>query len=51
MKKVLVALSSNSIAARECLIGVFQFANAGHAWNIQLLENVEAITPKMIKDA
>ena len=51
MKKVLVALSSNSIAARECLIGVFQFANSGHAWNIQLLENAAALTPQIVKQA
>ena len=51
MKKVLVALSSNSIAARECLIGVFQFANSGHAWNIQLLENAGAITPELVYQA
>lgn len=51
MKKVLVALSSNSIAARECIIGVFQFANSGHAWNIQLLENAGAITPQLVKQA
>ena len=51
MKKVLVALSSNSIAARECIIGVFQFANSGHAWNIQLLENASAITPQLVKQA
>ena len=51
MKKVLVALSSNRIAARECIIGVFQFANSGHAWNIQLLENAGAITPQLVKQA
>ena len=51
MKKVLVALSSNSIAARECIIGVFQYANSGHAWNIQLLENAGAITPQLVKQA
>ena len=51
MKKVLVALSSNSIAARECIIGVFQFANSGHAWNIQLLENAGAITPELVYQA
>ena len=51
MKKVLVALSSNSIAARECLIGVFQFANSGHAWNIQLLEKAVSITPQVVEQA
>lgn len=50
MKKVLVALSSNSIAARESMIGVFQFVNSGHAWNIHLLENVQSMTERLVME-
>ena len=30
---------------------MFQFANSGHAWNIQLLENASAITPQLVRQA
>ena len=37
MKKVLVAYSANDVAAREFIIGVFNFINEGHDWNIRML--------------
>ena len=51
MKKVLVAYSANNVAAREFIIGVFNFINEGHDWNIRMLGNPYEITPETISDA
>ena len=49
MKKVLIALSANSVAAREFLTGVFNYVNAGHAWNIRFEHDPHGITPRSLK--
>lgn len=51
MKKVLVAYSASSVAAREFIIGVFNFVNAGINWNIRMMENPYDITPETVKAA
>ena len=51
MKKVLVAYSANNVAAREFIIGVFNFVNEGNEWSIQMLGNPYDITPKTVMDA
>ena len=51
MKKVLVAYSANNVAAREFIIGVFNFINEGHDWNIRMLGSPYEITPEMVKNA
>ena len=51
MKKVLVAYSASSVAAREFIIGVFNFVNAGANWNIRMMENPYDITPETVKAA
>ena len=48
MKKVLVAYSANTVAAREFIIGVFNFVNGGNEWSIQMLSNPHDITPEMV---
>lgn len=37
MRKVIVALSSYSCAMRECIVGIFNYANSGKDWDIQLI--------------
>ncbi len=37
MKNVIVSLSSDSIAMRECIIGVFNYVNEGHDWKVEVL--------------
>ena len=51
MKKVIVAYSSNSIAARECTIGVFRYVNAGRKWELQILDGPDALTPDIVARA
>ena len=51
MKKVIVSLSSNSIAARECFIGVFNYVNEGHDWQMRIIPSPQEITPKTVADA
>lgn len=51
MKKVLVAYSANNVAAREFIIGIFNFINEGHDWNIRMLGNPYEITPETISGA
>ena len=51
MKKVIVSLSSNSIAARECFIGVFNYVNAGHDWQMRIMSSPQEITPETVSDA
>ena len=51
MKKVLVAYSANCVAAREFIIGVFNFINEGHDWNIRMIGNPYEITPETVKNA
>lgn len=48
MKKVLVALSANSVASREFLTGVFNYVNSGHAWNICIEQDPYALTPEKL---
>ena len=50
MKKVLVAYSANNVAAREFIIGVFNFVNGGNEWSIQMLGNPYDITPEAVAD-
>ena len=50
MKKVLVAYSANNVAAREFIIGVFNFVNGGNGWSIQMLGNPYDITPETVAD-
>ena len=51
MKKVIVSLSSSSIAARECFIGVFNYVNAGHDWQMRIMSSPQEITPETVADA
>lgn len=51
MKKVLVAYSANNVAAREFIIGVFNFINEGHEWNVRMLGNPYEITPEAVENA
>lgn len=37
MKRIIVSLSSNSCAMRECIVGIFNYANEKRNWEIQLL--------------
>lgn len=50
MKKVLVAYTANNVAAREFIIGVFNFVNGGNEWSIQIIGNPYDITPKTVTD-
>lgn len=45
MKKVVVSLSSDSNAMRECIIGIFNFVNAGHNWDVRIVPDPRGITP------
>lgn len=51
MKNVIISLSSKSIAARECFIGVFNYVNAGHDWQMQIISSPQEITPEIVADA
>ena len=51
MKKVLVAYSANNVAAREFIIGVFNFVNGGNEWSIQMLGNPYDIGPETVAGA
>ncbi len=44
MKNVLVSLASDSNAMRECLIGIFEHVNSGHAMDIQLVPDPRGST-------
>lgn len=48
MKKVLLAISGNSVASREFLTGVFSYVNAGHDWSITLAPDPYALTPRSL---
>ena len=52
MKKIIVALSSNSCAMRECIVGIFNYANSRKSWDIQLAPiNHQAEVPMLLSDA
>ena len=51
MKNVLVAFSANNVAAREFVIGVFNYINEGHDWNVRMLGNPYNITPEIVREA
>ena len=56
MKKVIVSLSSDSNASRECIIGIFNYVNSGHPWEIHIvpdpLGQVDGgMTPRTIDNA
>lgn len=56
MKKVIVSLSSDSNAMRECIIGIFNYVNDGHPWEIQIVPDPfgrtnGGMTPKTIDAA
>lgn len=56
MKKVIVSLSSDSNAMRECIIGIFNYVNDGHPWEIRIVpdpfgQTNGGMTPKTIDDA
>ena len=51
MRNVIVSLASNSIAARECFIGVFNCVNAGLDWNIKIISSPYDITPETLAEA
>ena len=51
MKKVIVAYSANTVAAREFITGVFKFVNSGGEWNIRLFGNPYDMTPQTVADA
>lgn len=56
MKTVIVSLSSNSNAMRECLLGIINYANSRRNWRLKILNDplgtsVEGLSPKTIGDA
>lgn len=56
MKRVIVSLSSNSNAMRECIIGIFNYVNDGHPWDIRIVPDplgntIDGMTPKLISEA
>lgn len=56
MKRVIVSLTSDSNAMRECIIGVFNYVNAGHPWKIQIVPDPlgytnDGMNPKTIDEA
>ena len=51
MKKVLVSFAANSVASREFLTGVFNYVNAGHAWNLQLGPEPYSLTTEYLASA
>lgn len=56
MKKVIVSLSSDSNAMRECIIGIFNYVNNGHPWEIRIVPDPfghtnGGMTAKTIDDA
>ncbi len=51
MKQVLVAYSANNVAAREFIVGVFNFVNSGSDWNVQMLGSPSELTPEMVAKA
>ena len=44
VKKVIVCLSSDSNAMRECFIGIFNYVNAGHAWEVKVIPDPHGTT-------
>ena len=51
MKNVLIFLSSEGNAMRECIIGVLNYANAGSDWKLTLGNNANELTPERIRKA
>lgn len=56
MRKVLVSLSSDNNAMRECIIGMFNYVNDGHPWEVRIVpdplgQTSAGMTPKTIDDA
>ena len=56
MKKLIVSLSSDSNAMRECIIGIFNYVNDGHPWEIRIVPDPfgrtnGGMTPKTIDAA
>lgn len=56
MKKVIVSLYSDSHAMRECIIGIFNYVNAGHDWNIRFVSDPlgttkTGLTPQTVRQA
>jgi LacI family transcriptional regulator len=56
MKKVIVSLSSDSNAMRECIIGIFNYVNSGHPWEVHIVPDPlgqldGGMTPRTIDNA
>jgi len=53
MKKIIVALSSNSCAMRECIVGILNYANSKKNWNVQLMSVAHQVIdiPSLLSDA
>ena len=43
MKKIVVALSSNSCAMRECIVGILNYANSKKNWDVQLMSTAHQV--------
>ena len=50
-RKVIVALSLGGAAGRSCLSGIFDYVNAGHDWNIRLVQNTDELTQDFVETA
>ena len=48
MKKVIIAFSSDSIAAREFMTGTILYANKKPDWHIRILDSTRSISPQMV---
>ena len=56
MKNIVISLSSETIAMRECIIGILEYTNRQRDWNITILpdpigKTIRGLTPQFVHDA
>ena len=56
VKNIVLSLSSQTIAMRECMIGVLEYANTQRDWNLTILpdplgKTVRGLTPRFVQNA
>ena len=56
MKTIVISLSSKTIAMRECMIGILEYANTQRDWELTILpdtrgETTQGLTPRFVREA
>lgn len=56
MKTIVISLSSKTIAMRECMIGILEYANTQRDWELTILpdtrgETAQGLTPRFVREA